>query len=181
MRVPLMILALAAAPFAAAAAQGQAAVKDPGQCAVADAHRSSTSWSQDRPADPKGRDRTGCSPVAPAQDPPSQPADPPTPPPPAGTVSITGSVSNGITYAPLAGWVVVLTGSASATAVTDGTGTYLFSGLPAGTFTVCEQLLGGWTESMPTSGTACPTGIGYTFSLAEGQSGSYVNFWNVAQ
>jgi hypothetical protein len=180
MRVPIMILALAATPFVAAAAQGQAAVKDPGQCAVADAHRSSTSWSNDRPADPKGRDRTGCSPVAPAPDPSTQPSDPP-PPPPAGTISITGNVYNGNTYAPLSGWVIVLSGDASATAVTGTNGAYQFSGLPAGTFTVCEQLLSGWNESIPSSGSGCATGYGYTFSLADGQSASYVSFYNIPQ
>jgi hypothetical protein len=183
MRVPIILLALASTPLVAAAAQGQAAVKDGGQCAVADAHRSPTSWSNQRPDDPKGRDRTGCSPVAPAPAPQSQPGDPPPPPPPpppAGTISITGNVYNGATYSPLPGWVVVLSGDASGTAVTDGSGAYQFAGLPAGTFTICEQLLSGWTETIPSSGTSCPSGIGYTFSLADGQSASYVSFYNVS-
>ncbi|HEY6108484.1 MAG TPA: hypothetical protein VIV56_06210, partial [Gemmatimonadales bacterium] len=52
-------------PFLAGAAQS-AAVKDPAKCATADANRSATSWSHERPLDPFGRPRTGCAPVAPA-------------------------------------------------------------------------------------------------------------------
>jgi hypothetical protein len=176
MRVPILILALAATPFVAAAAQGQAAEKDPAQCAVADAHRSPTAWAQQHPADPLGRSRTGCAPVV--TDPPAQP---PSNPSGGGTISITGGVYNDATGAPLSGWVVTLSGPVNNSAVTDGSGAYAFSGLTAGTYVICEQLLGGWNEAYPSSGQACNTGFGFSFSLVDGQSAMYVNFYNATQ
>jgi hypothetical protein len=174
MRVPIMLVALAATPLLAAAAQSRAAaIQDAGRCQVADANRYATAGSTDRPADPFGRTRTGCAPVTPVPDP------PPPPPQPAGTGSITGNLYNDVTGAPLAGWVVTLSGTMSGTTVTDAAGAYLFSGIPGGTYTICEQLLDGWSQAYPTSGPSCTTGYGLSFTLADGQSASYENFWNV--
>lgn len=177
MRVHIVLLALATTPFLAGAAQNQAAsVQDVGKCEVADANRSPTSWSRERWPDPKGRDRTGCSPVSPAP-------LPPPPPPPAGTASIRGTAFvNASGYTGLSGWVIELTGTVTASAVTDGSGNYLFAGLPGGTYTICEVLQSGWRQTWPTFGPACATGgYGYTFTLADGQRGEFVDFGNVFQ
>jgi len=183
MRVPIVLLALASAPFLAGAAQDRAAsIQDDGKCAVADAQRSPTSWSLERPPDPKGRDRTGCSPVPPA--PQTPPPPPPTsPPPPAGTASIMGSVFNDITGLPgLSGWVIELTGTVTATVVSDATGSYRFSGLPHGTYTICEAVQSGWRQTWPTPpATSCPTGLGYTFEIVDGERDEFVDFGNVRQ
>jgi hypothetical protein len=69
----------------------------------------------------------------------------------------------------------------TATTLTDGSGNYIFPDLPAGTYTVCEQVQTGWIQTRPSSGTACPTGFGYTFTLADGQGALFVNFANVRQ
>ncbi len=110
-------------------------------------------------------------------------------PPPAATCSVTApSTTPGLTidgavllfvapYTPLANWCIQLTGTVTATALTDGSGNYQFSGLPDGTYTVCEVMQSGWQEMFP-SGDPCPSGFGWTFTLA-GYSGSMVNFKNV--
>jgi hypothetical protein len=190
MRIPIVLLGLVSTPFVVAAAQnGAAAVKDPAQCAVADANRSPQSWSRDRKPDPQGRSRTGCSPVAPSGgatgDPPPPPPPPPDttplppPPPPPGSVSIDGNVWNEVTWAPLVGWTVTVSGPVNSSTVTDATGHYVFSGIPAGTYTVCEGVQSGWTQSSPTMPAACASGKGYNFSLTAGGSGSFVDFGNV--
>ena len=186
MRVPLLLMALATTPFVAAAAQnGSAAVKDPAQCAVADANRSPQSWLRDRKPDPQGRSRTGCSPVTPSGgttgDPPPPPdtTPPPPPPPPPGSVSIDGTVYNEATWGGLQGWTVTISGPVNSSTVTDATGHYVFSGIPAGTYTVCEAVQSGWTQSSPTMPAACPSGRGYNFPLTAGGSGSFVDFGNM--
>lgn len=175
MRVQMVLFALVTTPFLASVAQDQAgSIQNAGKCEVADANRSPTSWSRERPTDPKGRDRTGCSPAAPL---PQQP--PPPPPPPPGSVSISGTVYNDVSGWPgLGGWVVEVTGAANASAVSNADGSYALSGLPAGTYTICEVVKSGWTQTYPTAGTPCPTGKGYTFTLSAGGSGSFVDFAN---
>ena len=183
MRVPIVLLALASTPFLAGVAQDRAAsVQDAGKCEVADANRSPTSWSRERRPDPKGRDRTGCSPISPAPAP-QPPPPPPPPPPPAGTASIRGTAFVDATgYARLSGWVIELTGTVTASAVTDASGNYLFAGLPGGTYTICEVVQSGWRQTWPSFGTACSAGgYGYTFVLADGQRGEFVDFGNVFQ
>lgn len=188
MRVPIVLLGLVATPLAVVAAQsGSAAVKDPAQCAVADANRSPQSWSRDRKPDPQGRSRTGCSPVAPpsAGDPPPPPPPPDTtptqpPPPPPGSVSIDGNVWNDGTGAALVGWTVTVAGPVNSSTVTDANGHYLFSGIPAGTYTVCEVVQSGWSQDFPTMPAACASGKGYSFTLSAGGSGSFVDFGNLA-
>jgi len=178
MRVPLLLMALATTPFVAAAAQnGSAAVKDPAQCAVADANRSPQSWSRDQKPDPQGRSRTGCSPVTPSGgttgDPPPPPPD--TTPPPPGSVSIDGTVYNEATWGGLQGWTVTVSGPVNSSTVTDATGHYVFSGIPAGTYTVCEVLQSNWVEAFPTSGADCSgtTGNGPVgYSVTVGSNGS---------
>jgi hypothetical protein len=83
--------------------------------------------------------RRGCSPV-----PPGSPPPPPPPPPSTSGVGISGTVYNAASFAGLSGWTVQASGPATASAVTDGDGNYTFTGLPAGTYLVCEV---GWEES----------------------------------
>ena len=71
-------------------------------------------------------------------------------------------------------------GTVTATVVTpDTSGKYIFSGLPDGTYTVCEVVQSGWQQTFPGTGDTCPTGFGWTFTLV-GYSGSYVDFKNIA-
>jgi hypothetical protein len=131
------------------------------------------------------------------------PTPPPLPPPstgasvvsgPGGTVTIGGQVywDNGTTFPGQPGWTVQLTGAATATgvtfgltAVTDGSGNYSFINLPAGSYTMCEVVQIGWTESYPTMMGSCPvsagnpTGFGYpSFMLLDGQGAPYTYFGN---
>jgi hypothetical protein len=105
-----------------------------------------------------------------------------TPPFSAGTVFITGTVYDASTSSGLSGWCVVLSGSATATVVTDASGTYTFSGLPAGTYTVCEVVSSGWHETFPGTftGVICPNGFpGWSFALASGEGASFIDFGNL--
>src|SRR5512143_3404388 len=178
MRVHVVLFALVTTPFLAGAAQG-AAVKDPATCAVADSNRSATSWSKDRPLDPFGRPRTGCAPVAPAPqsggggDPGGGTGGQ------TGTPVISGTVWNGSSWLGMGGWVIEVTGTATASTVTNADGTYGFWNLPAGTYTVCEQVKSGWSQTYPTNGSPCPTGQGYTFTLTAGSSGSFLDFVDI--
>jgi hypothetical protein len=81
----------------------------------------------------------------------------------------------------LAGWTVAVSGATGATAVTDATGTYTLTGLPPGTYLVCEVLQVGWRQTAPASGAACPVGVGYSFTVTDGQRASFVNFGNLPQ
>jgi hypothetical protein len=81
----------------------------------------------------------------------------------------------------LSGWVIELSGPVTTTTSTDASGNYSFTGLTAGTYTICETIGTGWRQTWPSSGTGCPTGVGYTFTLSDGQSGSLVDFGNVRQ
>jgi hypothetical protein len=93
-------------------------------------------------------------------------------PPPAATghTMITGTVFNDANGSgwldadelPLAGWTLQLSGPASATATTDASGAYSFSGLTAGVYTVCAVPPAGWTQTLPTSGASCRSGVGYS-------------------
>src|SRR5207249_9963307 len=112
------------------------------------------------------------------QDPPPPPQPPPQLPPPpsptgcvqsqagSGTASVDGQVFiDADPWPGLAGWCVELNGPVSATAVTDASGNYLFSGLPGGTYTVCETVQAGWHETFPSIVPACAAGLGWTISV----------------
>jgi hypothetical protein len=80
----------------------------------------------------------------------------------------------------LPGWTVEVVGPVTATAVTDSVGNYSFTGLPTGTYMVCEAIPMGWRQTSPPSGTSCPMGIGYTFTiLTAGTGASSVSFGNM--
>ena len=192
MRALMVIGALVVTPFVAAVSQtpGSAATRagDAGKCAVADSNRSSRSTENARGTDQKGRDRRGCSPVSGTPTPPppppppadTAPTPPPPPPPPPATISISGNVYNDVLGRPgISGWTVEVSGPVTATAVTDVNGNYSFTGLPAGTYVVCEAIPMGWRQTSPPSGTSCSTGIGYTFTIVGGTGASFVNFGNM--
>jgi len=119
---------------------------------------------------------------------PAQPPPPPPPPsggcvasPPAGgTASIDGQVFVDASPWPgLANWCVQAGGPVTATAVTDASGNYLFSGLPGGTYTVCETVQAGYHQTFPTSGPTCATGWGWTITVMDGGSASFIWFGNL--
>jgi hypothetical protein len=113
-------------------------------------------------------------------DEPCEPVPPPPPPPPPPGVTVVGRVFDVATGLGLSGWSVDLSGSVTATAQTDVNGNYSFTGLPAGTYTVCEGMpMPGWTQTFPPSGATCPFGFGYgPFTLLAGQGASFNNFGN---
>jgi len=79
----------------------------------------------------------------------------------------------------LQGWCVQANGPVSVSAVTDASGNYLFSGLPAGTYTVCETVPAGWHQTFPTSGPSCANGFGWTITVADGSGASFIWFGNL--
>lgn len=125
-----------------------------------------------------------CAPTDPPPPPPTQPPPPSSTcavsaPSPTGTAAIQGAVFlDADPWPGLSGWCVQLTGSVTATTLTDASGTYWFTGLPTGTYTVCEVVPSGWQETFPTAGGSCPTG-GYTFSIADGNTAFWNNFGDV--
>lgn len=185
MRVLMVLVALVATPVLVGVAQdlGQSATKaaDAGRCATADEHRSPSLWENSgQPDDKKGRDRVGCAPVAPAPVCGVAPA--------AGTSSISGWALLGQEpFGGIAGWCVTLSGAASGSAGTDGSGKYVFGSVPSGTYLVCLAVPPGWTQTSPSSGTLCPAGpdgrafYGRKFTLFEGDGAGFVNFRAVPQ
>ena len=175
-RVIIGLVALVATPFVAGVSQVRSS-PGVGHDAVHCAMRASLH---------PGTDVNKCDPA---------PVNPPPPPPPSPTPSptcsatapssavgltIEGRVSRATApYSGLQNWCVQLTGTVTAAALTaDTSGKYIFSGLPDGTYTVCEVVQSGWQQTFPGSGDTCPTGYGWTFTLV-GYSGSFVNFKNV--
>jgi len=118
----------------------------------------------------------------------------PAPPPPApscastgalalGNASITGKVTNSSTGVPLVGWCVDIFGTVlatnapiSATMPTDATGTYSFTGLPDGHYSVCIEVQSGWTVQFPTLGVACPVDYMFDLNPVSGVAVSFINF-----
>jgi hypothetical protein len=86
----------------------------------------------------------------------------------------------------LAGWEIHMFGSTAVGAfdlhtTTDATGAYKFEGLRPGTYTVCETVVAGWTQSSPSSGVDCSGhggGFGYQVTLASGQNETGNDFGN---
>ncbi len=91
----------------------------------------------------------------------------------------------------LAGWCVELrdgSGAVIATAVTSGVAldtewnNYVFTGVPGGTYTVCEVLPPNttWHETQPTSGPACGGGVfGVTVTFMNGGAADLIWFGNL--
>jgi len=191
MRAFTVVLALVATPFLAGVSQSPQGLKcDNGK---GDEHRSAQGTAHAhkgvcKPADPPP------PPVVnpPSGDPPPVLPPPPQPPPPVsgggcvssgpagGTASIDGQVFVDASPWPgLQNWCVTVSGPVNATAVTDASGNYLFPGLPAGTYTVCETVQSGWHQTFPTSGPACATGLGWTITVMDGGGASFIWFGNL--
>ncbi len=94
-----------------------------------------------------------------------------------GTGTAEGNVYNKAQSWPnngLGNWCVHITGvteagaTVGATQLTDASGYFLFTGLPVGTYTICEDLQSGWT------GTTCLS----SFFLGDGWGASWNNFYN---
>ena len=67
----------------------------------------------------------------------------------------------------LAGWTVQLfdaNGQLLGSQVSDASGNFAFEALGIGTFSVCIVNPGGYTQTVPTAGTACG-GLGYAFGF----------------
>src|SRR3989441_11621531 len=191
MRVLMVLCALVAAPFVAAVSQGG---HDAQQCGY-DWHAQHQTHANNGKHLGWAKQVVPCPPPAPqpvdpppVQPPPVQP--PPTPPPLPG-MTIDGTVFNSTTFAGLSGWSIVLTGTesatgatVSATAQTGSDGSYVFTGLQDGTYTVCEASQSGWSQTFPNiaHGIACVGPglfpVGYPVSLSGGMSVSFIKFGN---
>lgn len=121
-------------------------------------------------ADPKSEGNKECAPPPP---PPPSPAPQPTPDPSyTGRTTISGVVFGDLngdglmdpSEQPLSGWTVVVAGPMNLTAVTDVNGAYSFSGLIAGTYTVCVVPAAGWVETPILLAPSCGSGL-YGYSL----------------
>ncbi len=199
MRALTVLLALVATPFLVGVSQQPVKTNsgvghDAAHCARRVAQRPGEAINKCDPA-PTTPPPVVSPPVVdpPAGDPPPPLPPPPLPPPPpvsgggcvssgpaGGTASIDGQVFVDASPWPgLQDWCVTASGPVSATAVTDASGNYLFSGLPAGTYTVCEALQSGWHETFPTSGPACATGLGWTITVTDGSGASFIWFGNL--
>jgi hypothetical protein len=176
MRGSLVVLALAVAPLVANVSSAQVTTPPatPSKCILKQGGNPSDSGLIDR-ADPTLQGNKNCTPIV------------------LGHTSISGTVffdlnQNGqldLDEVGLAGWQVQLTGPTTQSITTDGNGAYSFTGLSAGTYTVCVLAPMGWTQISPSSGaTTCTSGIGYTI-VAPAQIGdtsfSGVNFGFVSQ
>ncbi|TMI71263.1 MAG: hypothetical protein E6H05_12800 [Bacillati bacterium ANGP1] len=192
MRAFTVLLALVATPFLAGVSQqvktNSGVGHDAAHCAMRAALRPGTAINKCDPA-PTQPPVVNPPVVTPPGGDPQPPLPPPPPPSPTGcvnsgpaggTASIDGQVFVDASPWPgLQDWCVQLSGPVSATAVTDASGNYLFSGLPAGTYTVCETVQTGWHETFPTSGPTCATGFGWTITVTDGSGASFIWFGNL--
>ncbi len=102
----------------------------------------------------------------PAPPPPPPVVQPPQPPPDSTLGEIDGTAFNDLDASGwragdepgLSGWVIELSGPVSRDTTTDDNGNYIFTGLPGGTYVVCEVPKPGWQQTVPMSGPACPGG-----------------------
>ena len=94
----------------------------------------------------------------------------------------------------LAGWTIHLFGTdgmgnaVHLTATTDADGLYTFTGLNPGSYTVCEELQAGWTQSFPVAGADCtghtdggtitPGPLGYAITITSGEDETGNDFGN---
>jgi len=174
MRLLLVLFALVATPFVTGVAQGRGKHHDAEHCAK----RLAKLALKDKKI--KEKDIANCV----------EPPPPPLPPPAACTPSApgtgTGMVSGEVyldadPWGGLSSWCIKLIGAVTATAITDVNGDYLFTGVPAGTYTVCETVQSGWSESFPSAGFGgpCPSGYGWSVTLADGDVAPYNNFGNL--
>ncbi len=83
---------------------------------------------------------------------------------------------------PLAGWEIhIFNDGVHLHTVTDQNGQYVFNTLSPGSYTVCETIQGGWTQTFPSSGADCSAhggGKGYAITLTAGQVDDGNDFGN---
>ncbi len=183
MRVLVSLVVLAAAPLATAVAQS----RNGGPSCLSPSNGNHYGWEkqaqQSKPTPPgrNVRPAFGCSSSGDStasgggSGSGGDTTPPPPPPPPSnqisGQVFVDGAVEPNVT--------IDLTGAASASVVTDANGNYAFTGLPDGTYLVCEEVPSGQFETSPIdpSNPICPTGSGWGFTLT-GTNAGLVNFSN---
>jgi hypothetical protein len=190
MRAFTVLLALVATPFLAAVSQSSQGLKcDNGR---GDEHRSAQGTANAHKGACKPPPVVNPPPVVdpPAGDPPPV-VEPPVDPPTSGGACVNSGSAGGTAsidgqafvdaspWPGLQGWCVQANGPVSVSAVTDASGNYLFSGLPAGTYTVCQTVQAGWHQTFPTSGPSCPNGFGWTITVADGSGASFIWFGNL--
>lgn len=115
-------------------------------------------------ADPRTKGNKGCD-LSTDQNPPPPPPPPPPPADTAGHTDIQGSLffdvdhdgAFGTDEVGLAGWTVQVSGPTNASAITDGNGAYILSGLTPGNYTVCVMAPMGWAQTAPGTGFGLPT------------------------
>jgi hypothetical protein len=176
MRMLLVLFALVATPFIAGVAQGKDKAPKAEHCAKRLAKLAK-----------KGDKRIKEKDIANCVEPPAPPLPPPAAAcqpsaPGTGTASVSGEVYlDADPWGALSSWCMKLIGPVTATAITDINGDFTFAGVPAGTYTVCEVVQSGWSESFPSAGFGgpCPTGYGWTVTLADGDVALYNNFGNL--
>jgi hypothetical protein len=186
MRVLMVLCALVAAPFVAGVSQGG---HDAQQCGL-DWHAQHQTHANSGKHLGWAKQVLPCPPAPPPPAPPP-PVQPPPPPPPPPGMTIDGVVFNSTTFAGLSGWSVVLSGTVSATGATvsatvqtGADGSYIFTGLQDGTYTVCEAVQSGWSQTFPdlAHGIGCVGPglypVGYPVSLSGGMSVSFIKFGN---
>ena len=162
MRVLMVVIALAATPFLAYAAQGRSVRSaSTGECKEKHANKGNHSgWRNGQHDDCNA---------------------------PAALGGIAGTVFYDMSYdgvhdadeAGLENWSVMLSGPVNASTVTDAAGSYSFTGLPAGTYTVCESQRFAWIQTAPPTASSCTSGYGYTIVITAGQGATDLNFGNV--
>jgi len=167
MRALIVLLALVATPYVAGVAQG----------------RTLKGKSSVRPADVTqpglGHDDAHCAMRAELHpDTDINKCDAPTPPPPPPSTGgeISGAVFNDAngdglrdpSEVGVGGWFVMLAGSTVPPVQTDANGNYGFTGLSAGSYTVCAQQRNFNFQTTPL-GTECGTQGGFTIVLSPGQ------------
>jgi hypothetical protein len=108
------------------------------------------------------------------------PPPPPPPPPCAPTVTPGGTSSiSGQVFPTQSGWCLELSGPGfTTTAPTNSSGSYIFTGLPPGTYTVCEIVPSGWRQTAPLIPAPCASGFGYQFELLAGEGAFFFDFSN---
>jgi hypothetical protein len=157
MRGSLVVLALVVSPLVATVADAQKPA-DPGaqKCVVRVRGNPSGMGAINR-ADPTLRGNKNCPPLV------------------VGPGTISGFLFNDALYpngskdddeVGISGWTVTLSGAASLSTKSAGDGSYSFTNLPAGSYTLCVTPMSGWNQVTSGDGT-CPSGVGYNIEIPD--------------
>ncbi len=173
MRVSMLVVAMIATPLFASVSHAQGQSKDVhtnNRYKVCEKLSKKNAHADKANANSDHREPMKCT---------TKPGDPPT----SGSAAVYGAVFsdvNGNGYfdsgdVALAGQAVQLSGPMNATAMTLSDGSYSFTGLPVGIYTVCVG--GGMTQTAPTGGPTCASGAsGYSLEVTSAApDASYLN------